>query len=93
MLALVFSQISPQKPIFLSAPPSFYAEPTTSDEINLQTMNLGKNRFLKVAKNSIIVKLMLGCLLFKKFKKFNEYCSLPKAAGMSTTILNKIYVC
>ena len=27
---------------------------------------------------------MLGCLLFKKFKKFNESCSLSKAARMSS---------
>ena len=32
-----------------------------------------------------IVNLMLGCLLFKKFEKFNESCSLPKAARMSST--------
>ena len=37
-----------------------------------------------------IVNLMLVCKLFKKFKKFNEYCSLSKAAGMSSTYLNKI---
>ena len=34
-----------------------------------------------------IVNLMLGCLLFKKFKKFNESCSLSKAARMSSTYL------
>ena len=45
---------------------------------------------------------MLGCLLFKKFKKFNEFCSLSKAARMSYrpdkirkskifTIFEKIY--
>ena len=33
------------------------------------------------------VNLMLGCLLFKKFKKFNESCSLSKAARMSSTYL------
>ena len=27
---------------------------------------------------------MLGCLLFKKFTKFNESCSLSKAARMSS---------
>ena len=32
-----------------------------------------------------IVNLMLGCLLFKKFKKFKESCYLSKAAGMSST--------
>ena len=32
-----------------------------------------------------IVNLMLGCLLFKKFKSFNESCSFSKAAGMSWT--------
>ena len=32
-----------------------------------------------------IVNLMLGCLLFKEFKKFNESCSLSKAARMSST--------
>ena len=31
---------------------------------------------------------MLGCLLFKKFKKFNESCSLPKAARMLSTYLD-----
>ena len=30
-----------------------------------------------------IANLMLECLLFKKSKKFNESCSLPKAARMS----------
>ena len=30
-----------------------------------------------------IVNLMLGCLLFNKFKKFNESCSLSKVARMS----------
>ena len=34
-----------------------------------------------------IVNLMLGCLLFKKFKKFNESCSLSKAATMPSTYL------
>ena len=34
-----------------------------------------------------IVNLMLGCLLFKTFKKFNESCSLSKAARMSSTYL------
>ena len=32
-----------------------------------------------------IVNLMLGCLLFKKFKKFTESCSLSKTARMSST--------
>ena len=35
-----------------------------------------------------IVNLMLGYLLFEKFKKFNESCSLLKAAGTSQHILN-----
>ena len=30
---------------------------------------------------------MLGCLLFKKFKKSNGSCSLSKAARMSSTYL------
>ena len=34
-----------------------------------------------------IINLMLGCLLFKKSKKFNESCSLPKAARVSSTYL------
>ena len=34
-----------------------------------------------------IVNLMLGCLLFKKFKEFNESYSLSKAARMSSTYL------
>ena len=34
-----------------------------------------------------IINLMLGCLLFKKFKKFNESCSLSKAGRMSSTYL------
>ena len=38
-----------------------------------------------------IVNLILRCLLFKKFRKFNESCSFPKAARMSSTYLNKIY--
>ena len=29
---------------------------------------------------------MLGCLLFKNSKKFNESCSLPKAATISHKI-------
>ena len=32
-----------------------------------------------------IVKLSLGCLLFKNFKKLDESCSLLKAARMSST--------
>ena len=31
--------------------------------------------------------LMLGCLSFKKFKKFNESCSISKATRMSSTYL------
>ena len=34
-----------------------------------------------------IVNLMLGCLLFQKFKNFNESSSLSKAARMSSTYL------
>ena len=34
-----------------------------------------------------IVNLMLGFLLFKKFKTFNESCSFSKAARMSSTYL------
>ena len=34
-----------------------------------------------------IVNLILGCLLFKKFKKSNESCSLSKPARMSSTYL------
>ena len=34
-----------------------------------------------------IVNLMLGYLLPKKFKKINEFCSLSKAARMSSTYL------
>ena len=30
-----------------------------------------------------VVNLTLGCLLFKKFKKFNESCSFSKAARIS----------
>ena len=40
-----------------------------------------------------IVNLMLGCLLLKKIEKFNEFCSLPKAARMSSTYLKKMKVC
>ena len=32
-----------------------------------------------------IINLMLGCLLFKKFKTFNESCSLSKAARVTST--------
>ena len=49
MFAIVISQISPQKPKFVSAQLSFYAEPTTFDERNLQLINLSNNRFLPVA--------------------------------------------
>ena len=34
-----------------------------------------------------IVNLMLACLLFKKFKKLNESCSLSKPARMSSRYL------
>ena len=34
-----------------------------------------------------MMNLMLGCLLFKKMKKFNKSCSLSKAARMSSTYL------
>ena len=34
-----------------------------------------------------VKNLMLGCLLFQKFKKFNESWSLSKAARMSSTYL------
>ena len=34
-----------------------------------------------------IINLMLACLLFKNFKTFNESCSLPKTARMSSTNL------
>ena len=34
-----------------------------------------------------ILNLMLRCQLFKKFKKFNESCSLSKAARLSSTYL------
>ena len=37
-----------------------------------------------------IVNLMLGCLLFKKIKKFNGSCSLSKAARLSSTYPKKI---
>ena len=37
-----------------------------------------------------IVILMLGCFLFRELKKFNEFYSLPKAARMSSNILNKL---
>ena len=33
--------------------------------------------------------LMLGCLSFEKFKKFNESCSVSKAARMSSTYLKQ----
>ena len=36
-----------------------------------------------------IVNLMLGCLLFRKFKKINESYSLSKAARMSSTYLKQ----
>ena len=36
-----------------------------------------------------IVNLMLGCLLFNRFKKFNESCSFSKAARMSSIYLKK----
>ena len=32
---------------------------------------------------------MLGCLLFKKFKRFNESYSFSKAARMSSTYLKQ----
>ena len=32
---------------------------------------------------------MLGCLLFKKAKKFNDSCSFSKAARMSQYTLEK----
>ena len=39
-----------------------------------------------------IVNLMLGCLLFKKFKKIKDSCSLPKAVKMSSTYLKFRFV-
>ena len=36
-----------------------------------------------------IVNLMLGCLLFKKLKKYNESSSLSKAARISSTYLKQ----
>ena len=36
-----------------------------------------------------VVHLILGCFLFKKFKKFNESCSLSKEAKMSSKYLIK----
>ena len=36
-----------------------------------------------------IVDLMLRCLLFKKFKKINESCSLTKATRISSTYLKQ----
>ena len=36
-----------------------------------------------------IVNLMLGCVLLKTFKKFNESCSSSKAARMSSTYLQQ----
>ena len=36
-----------------------------------------------------IVNLMLGCLLLKKSKKFNESCFLSKVPRMSSTYLNQ----
>ena len=36
-----------------------------------------------------IVNLMLGCYLFKKFKKLNEFCSMSIAARMSSTYLKQ----
>ena len=35
------------------------------------------------------INLMLGCLLFKKSKKFNQSCPLSKAAIMSSTYLKQ----
>ena len=43
---------------------------------------------VKIVNFFSIVNLMLGCLLFKKSKKFNEFCFLLKAARMSPTYLN-----
>ena len=37
----------------------------------------------------IVVNLILGCLSFKKFKTFNETCSLSKTAKMSSTYLKQ----
>ena len=34
-----------------------------------------------------IMNLMLGCLLFKKIKKFNESCLLSKAGTLSSAYL------
>ena len=36
-----------------------------------------------------IVNLILGCLLFERFKKINESCLLSKAARMSLTYLKQ----
>ena len=37
-----------------------------------------------------IVNLMLGCLVFNFLKKFNESCSLSKAAGVLSTYPKQI---
>ena len=42
-------QSSKTKVLFVSASPSSHVEPTTFDDRNLQTINLGNNRFLPVA--------------------------------------------
>ena len=58
----------PNKPsktevLFVSAPPSCYAEPTTFDVRNLQPINLGNNRFLPVVTkfNYLSATLNIDC--------------------------------
>ena len=49
------------------------------------------NEYLKECHGTLnlffIVNLMLGRFLFKKFKRFIQSCSLPKAVRMSSTYL------
>ena len=80
----------PNKPsktqvLFVSAPPSSYAEPTTFDDRNLQPINLGNNRFLPVVtKFSYLgTTLNIDCrdnenVVFKIKKACNAFGALRK---------------
>ena len=71
--------------LFVSAPPSSYAEPTIFDDINLQPINLGNNRFLPIVTkfNYLGTTLNIDCrdnevVVFKIKKAGNAFGALRK---------------
>ena len=71
--------------LFVSAPPSSYAEPTIFDDINLQPINLGNNRFLPIVTkfNYLGTTLNIDCrdnevVVFKIKRAGNAFGALRK---------------